>query len=240
MTLTPALVQALTASVLPQGLAVVAVDPREMPKCLDPVEQGAVQNAVPRRVAEFHAGRTAARAAMVQLDVLPHPVPMGPDRAPVWPAGLTGSISHTDKACVAVLGHSRDWAGIGVDLEEATALDPLLIAQVCTKSEQAWLGIQPVQDRGLMAKLMFSIKEAAYKAQYPLTGQLFGFDGMRIAIDRSNSAFTATFLAPQGGISAGAMLEGNYAHAAGLLVTAVALGHGDVTQLMQGRGDRTG
>lgn len=240
MTLTPALVQALTASVLPQGVAVVARDPREAPAAVDPVEQGAVKNAVPRRVAEFHAGRAAARAAMVELAFPPAPVAMGADRAPIWPEGVTGSISHTDKACVAVVGDSRDWAGIGVDLEEATALDPLLVAQVCSKSEQAWLGLQPPKDRGLMAKLMFSIKEAAYKAQYPLTGKLFGFDGMRIDIDRTNSQFTATFVMAQGGIRAGATLAGNYAYAAGLLVTAVALGHGDVAQLMQDRGNKTG
>ena len=240
MTCTPALVQALTASVLPQGLAVVARDPRDVPGAVDPVEQGAVQNAVPRRVAEFHAGRAAARAGMVELALPPRPVPMGPDRAPVWPAGVTGSISHTDKACVAVLGCSRDWAGIGVDLEDAKPLDPLLVAQVCSVSEQAWLGIQPPRDRGLMAKLIFSIKEAAYKAQYPLTQQLFGYDGMRIKIDRANSQFTATFVMPQGMIAAGATLAGNYAHAAGLMVTAVALRQENVAQLMQGRGDRTG
>lgn len=240
MTLDPALVQALTVSVLPQGLAVVARDPRDLPAAVDPAEQGAVAHAVPARVAEFHAGRAAARAAMVQLSLPPRPVPMGPDRAPLWPAGVTGSISHSATACVAVLGHSQDWAGIGVDLEEATPLEPELVPQICSKTERCWLCAQPETDRGLMAKLLFSIKEAAYKAQYPLTQNLFGFDGFEVQVDRARSQFSAKFQMQQGGFDAGTTLVGNFAHAAGLLVTAVALARPDMAQLLRDRGDNTG
>lgn len=240
MTLDPALVQALTVSVLPQGLAVVARDPRNLPTAVDPAEQGAVAHAVPARVAEFHAGRAAARAAMVQLSLPPRPVPMGPDRAPLWPAGVTGSISHSATACVAVLGHSHDWAGIGVDLEEATRLDPDLVPQICTLAEQSWLRAQPEVDRGVMAKLLFSIKEAAYKAQYPLTQNLFGFDGFEVQVDRARSQFSAKFRMQQGGFDEGTMLAGNFAHAAGLLVTAVALDRPYMAQLLRVRGDKTG
>jgi len=220
----PALVAALTQSVLPAGLAVAARDPREVPVTTDPVETGCLGSAVPRRVAEFHAGRAAARAAMVALSVPPRPVPMGPDRAPVWPEGLTGSISHTATACVAAIGLRRDWAGIGVDLEDATPLDPLLVAEICTTAEQHWLGTQPASERGLMAKLIFSAKEATYKAQYPLSGQLFGFDVLELTLDRTTCRFNARFKTAQGPFAVGAVLGGAYVHAAGLLVTGVVVG----------------
>jgi 4'-phosphopantetheinyl transferase EntD len=230
----PALVQALTESVLPAGIAVAARNPRDIPGAPDPSEALAVENAVPRRLAEFHAGRAAARAAMVALSLPPRPVPMGPDRAPVWPAGVTGSISHSATACVAAVGHAEDWAGIGVDIEEDSALAPLLVAEICTRAERIWLGTQPGPERGVMAKLIFSAKEAAYKAQYPLTGQLFGFDALEVRIDRVETVFEARFLAAQGCFEVGTVLAGAYVHAAGLIVTGVALGHADLAGLSDG------
>ncbi len=230
--LNPDLVQGLTELVLPKGLAVVARDPRRIPVGIDPQEGVAVKDAVPRRVAEFHAGRAAARAAMVSLGMPPRPIPMGPDRAPIWPNGLVGSISHSKDACVAAVGLAEEWAGVGVDLEEAIALDPLLIGEVCTKSEQRWLGLQPPSERGLMAKLIFSAKEAAYKAQYPISGVVFGFDVLEIIIDREATRFEAVLQSPQGGIPAGAVMLGSFAHAAGLLVTGVAFRQSELDSMI--------
>lgn len=229
--LNPDLVQGLTEMVLPKGLAIVARDPRRIPVAMDPQEGIAVKDAVPRRVAEFHAGRAAARAAMVALGMPPRPIPMGPDRAPIWPDGLAGSISHSADACVAAVGLRDDWAGVGVDVEEATALDPLLVAEICTRSEQRWLGQQPPSERGLMAKLIFSAKEAAYKAQYPISRVVFGFDVLEITIDRDRTRFEAVFQSSQGSIPADAVLVGSYAHAAGLLVTGVAIRQSEMERL---------
>lgn len=234
MSADPALVTALTYSVLPAGLAVAARDPRQMPVAADPREADRLGKAVPRRVAEFHAGRAAARAAMVAMSLPPRPIPMGPDRAPIWPEGLTGSISHTSTACVAAVGARGEWAGIGVDLEDATPLDALLVAEVCTKAEQRWLGHQPPSERGLMAKLIFSAKEATYKAQYSLSGQLFGFEVLELTIDRDVSRFQACFQSDQGPFAKGTILEGSFAHAAGLLVTGVAVGQADAAEFMIG------
>lgn len=228
----PDLVEGLTGSVLPTDMAIVARDPRRLPIATEPEEMAAVKGAVPRRLAEFHAGRAAARAAMVALGFPPRPIPMGPDRAPIWPEGLTGSISHSESACVAAVGLRGDWVSVGVDLEEATPLDPLLVAEVCTKAEQVWLGKQLPSERGLMAKLIFSAKEAVYKAQYPLSGELFGFDALELRIDRELCTFEAVFQSPQGPIAAGAILTGSYAHAAGLLVTGVAVGQSDLEHLI--------
>ena len=230
--LDPDLVAGLTGAVLPRGLSIVARDPRRMPMVTEPQEVAAVKNAVPRRLAEFHAGRAAARAAMVALGLPPRPIPMGPDRAPLWPEGLTGSISHSADACVAVVGLRNDWAGIGVDLEEATALAPDLFSAICTEAEQKWLATQPASERGLMAKLIFSAKEAAYKAQFSITGELFGFQTLELSIDREKTTFNAVFQMAKGPIAVGSILAGSYAHAAGLLVTGVAVRHSDLEQLI--------
>ncbi|KIN73199.1 4'-phosphopantetheinyl transferase family protein [Sulfitobacter guttiformis] len=228
MSLDPALVCALTRSVLPTGLGVAARDPTVMPDDVDKTEAAALAQAVDHRKCEFHAGRSAARAAMTSLSVAIQSVEMAADRSPVWPAGITGSISHSKTACVAAVGMSADWAGIGVDLEEATPLDPLSVAVVCTRAERVWLGLQPASERGLMAKLIFSAKEATYKAQYNVSGRLFGFEVLELEIDRSDNRFKAYFRCDQGPFAAGTVLHGSYAHAVGLLVTGVAIRHSDL------------
>lgn len=220
-----ALVAALAETVLPQGIGIASRDPAVLSDTGHCAERGAVKNAVPRRVAEFHAGRAAARAAMVRLSLPPRPVPMGPDRAPVWPEGITGSISHSKTACVAAVALRRDWAGLGIDLEEATPLESSLLPEICTKAEQHWLGTQPEAERGILAKLIFSAKEATYKAQYPITKRLFGFQTLEITLDRDATRFEARFLRDEGVFVAGSLLSGAYVYAAGLLVTGMALGH---------------
>jgi 4'-phosphopantetheinyl transferase EntD len=67
---------------------------------------------------------------------------------------------------------------LGVDIEPATPLDPDLVAVICTPAERAWLAGET--DPGLAAKMIFSAKEAVYKAQYPLTGKVIGFDAVTL------------------------------------------------------------
>ncbi len=225
------LVTDLTRSVLPTGLAVAARDPRIMPRAVNPFEDALVRRAVPRRQAEFHAGRAAAHAAMLTLGVSPRPVLAGTDRAPLWPDGLTGSISHSTTACVAIIGLRADWAGIGVDIEEDTPLCPDLVPEICTAPEQHWLAGLPATERGLMAKLIFSAKEATYKAQYPLSCALFGFDALCVKIDRVQARFSARFVYPQPPFAKEVVLTGSYAHAAGVLVTGVTLGQSEAKRI---------
>ncbi len=143
-----------------------------------PEEAAAVAAAIPRRRTEFAAGRRAARSALAELGLAPVAIPQGADRAPVWPENIAGSISHCAQCCVAVAAHCTNRRTIGVDVEPAKALDAGLEEIVCTPPEQAWVATQ--SDPGLAAKMIFSAKEAVYKAQYPLTGKVIGFDAVTL------------------------------------------------------------
>jgi 4'-phosphopantetheinyl transferase EntD len=47
---------------------------------------------------------------MDALGLPERPIPMGRDRAPVWPEGVVGSISHSDAFCLAAVARSdRVW-----------------------------------------------------------------------------------------------------------------------------------
>ncbi|QFS84590.1 4'-phosphopantetheinyl transferase Npt [Roseivivax sp. THAF40] len=159
----------------PDGVAVAVVDPEQVTEPLFPIEEAAVSRAVAGRRAEFAAGRQAARQALKALGYAPVAIPMAEDRAPVWPQGIVGSLSHCPAACIAVVAEAARIASLGVDIEPYDPLPEDIVHEIGREDEIAGIG----PDRRLAARQLFSAKEAAYKAQYPLTRTLFGFEGLR-------------------------------------------------------------
>lgn len=126
----------------------------------------ALSRASDRRRAEFIAGRALACLAQAALGIVPRPVAFGADRAPVWPAGLSGSISHAGDHCACFV-LPADLGTAGIDLEEMAegcALQAILDLAM-TSEEVAIIGACP--DLRIAATLCFSAKEAAFKALYP-------------------------------------------------------------------------
>ncbi|MGR3782069.1 MAG: 4'-phosphopantetheinyl transferase family protein [Albimonas sp.] len=123
----------------------------------------ALARAVDRRRSEFLAGRLCAALALRALGA---PEGVGrAGRAPVWPAGIRGSISHAGDLALAVA--ARGAAGLGVDCE--TRFSPALAAEVgpsvLTPADRA---ARPAGwDEALLCTLAFSAKEALYKALSP-------------------------------------------------------------------------
>ena len=72
-----------------------------------------IQRSVAKRQAEFLAGRLCARAALQQLDHLDCVPAIGEDRAPVWPARISGSITHSTGHAAAIVAHTAQWRGLG-------------------------------------------------------------------------------------------------------------------------------
>ncbi|TLP67333.1 4'-phosphopantetheinyl transferase superfamily protein [Parasedimentitalea maritima] len=182
--------------------------------CLSP-------NAVEKRQREFAAGRAAAHAAMGDLGYPAQPVLVGDKRAPIWPKGLTGSITHTRSCAMAVLARSDNLRGLGIDVEEDTPLKNDLLPAICSEREQAWLKSQ--SNPGQLAKVIFSAKEAAYKCQYTLSQRFFGFDGMELELDLAQGRFQARLTAEQPPFARGATFDGQFAVGAGVIVTAAEL-----------------
>jgi 4'-phosphopantetheinyl transferase EntD len=219
--------RAVARTLLAADVAVAASDPRAAPDGLLPEEAAAVAAAVDRRRREFAAGRVAARQAMAELGVHGAPVRRGADRAPVWPDGVVGSIAHTATACLAAAALTGETPGavrsVAVDLEPDAALEPALWASVCTAEELAWLDARPAAARARLARAIFSAKECLYKAHYPLTRVLHGFEVLRVELDLAAAAFTGIFLREIGGFAVGDRLEGRLAAGCGLILTAVTL-----------------
>lgn len=175
-----------------------------------PVEAISVRGAVPARRNEFALGRSMARKAMQDLGVHPCAIPAAPDRSPVWPKGLAGSISHGGGLCLSVVSADPGVAAIGIDVDSATPLPSDLWEVVCDASELAWLMSQPAAIRGRLAKLIFCSKEAAYKSQYPVSKRLFGFDGFHVVIDLQAAQFEACFTGSVAPFRRGERLRGRF------------------------------
>lgn len=194
-------------AVLPPGITLGQADPSR----LYPLARGeGLPLAVPKRQAEFSAGRAAARAALQRPD---QPLPIGPDRAPIWPDGRTGSITHCTGLCLAIVGRTADYQGIGLDAEPEVAMDAGLWDQILHPDE--------VARDGLDALAHFVAKEAAYKAQSGISKQLFGFQTLRLTI--CGDGFEAAFTEPVPPFATGQSLAGKLLRAGGFLGAVVVI-----------------
>jgi len=134
-----------------------------------------IQRSVAKRQAEFLAGRLCARTALHQLANLDHVPDIGEDRAPVWPAGISGSITHGTGWAGAIVARANEWQGLGLDMENLLSDDRAtrLAAEILTADELARMDPAQVS---LAVTLTFSIKESLFKALYPIVGKRFYFE----------------------------------------------------------------
>jgi enterobactin synthetase component D len=130
-----------------------------------------------KRQVEFAAGRFCARAALRQLGYESRaPLAIGQHRAPLWPAGCLGSISHGDGLAIAVVTTTKAWRGLGIDIERILtneAAEPLL-EHLMTAAELSVGNVAGLSIAHWLS-LVFSAKESLFKALYPLVGRYFDF-----------------------------------------------------------------
>lgn len=184
---------------------------------LTDAERAAVERAIEKRKREFATGRRLARLALAELDHHDVEILNGPDRAPIWPSGIAGSISHCDR--VAVVAMTRRAHGtVGVDVEHRDELKRELWKTVFLPREIDELDADfDGSMRGRMALVLFSAKEALYKAQYPRTTTFMGFHELHVAItpdpaDPARGALRCTFQNDVGTLAAGGFARASVAH----------------------------
>jgi enterobactin synthetase component D len=139
-----------------------------------------LMGAVEKRRAEYLAGRAMARAAMALLDHPPARVTTEPGRAPLWPKGLSGSISHARGRCACLL--SRDTThSYGVDTEAIASGRSLnaILSETLNATERDRITQGPFPS-ATNATLTFSAKETLFKALFPQVGHHFGFDAAEL------------------------------------------------------------
>jgi len=172
---------------------------------LFPEEAPAVAQAVETRRREFAAGRWCARRALAALGVESVAIPVAARRAPVWPAGVVGSISHCRGFVGAAVAPVTCLSALGFDVELAEPLAPELVASICTDVEQAWMARDPRAPGCGWPKLLFSAKESVHKCIFPTFGRTLDFVDVTIVVDPAHGTFAVRSARPEA--TAGAPLE---------------------------------
>ncbi|PAN91740.1 enterobactin synthase [Enterobacter cloacae] len=133
-------------------------------------------NAGRKRKAEHLAGRIAAAHALPD-----HTVPgIGPSGEPLWPEGISGSITHSGTQAMAVVVRHPD-ARVGIDCEailpdsEAREIQDGII-----DAQEAMCLMGSGYPFALALTLTFSAKESLFKALFPQVKTFMDFDCARI------------------------------------------------------------
>jgi 4'-phosphopantetheinyl transferase EntD len=220
----PAPLEFPLASLFECEVAAAQAVPAIVDESLYSEERKFVAGAVNRRRAEFGTARVCARRALAELGFAPSSLHPNPDGSPRWPHGAIGSITHTEGYCAVVVARSSGASGLGLDVEADTALDVDLEAIVCAAPERRWLDRCPADQRGRLAKLVFSAKEAFYKCQHSTTRSSLDFQEVELALDIDAGTFAVARIFRSGSpwrFVQGA--RGRLLRTAGLILTAATL-----------------
>ncbi|MEG4686003.1 enterobactin synthase subunit EntD [Enterobacter cloacae] len=135
-----------------------------------------LSNAGRKRKAEHLAGRIAAAHALPDYTV----PGIGPSGEPLWPEGVSGSITHSGAQAMAVVVRHQD-ALVGIDCEailpDREARD---IQDGIVDAQEAMCLTHSGYPFALALTLAFSAKESLFKALFPQVKVFMGFDYARV------------------------------------------------------------
>jgi 4'-phosphopantetheinyl transferase EntD len=141
-----------------------------------PIEAAAVARAVTERRREFGTVRYCAREALRQIGVSAVPILPDADRAPRWPAGVVGSMTHCEGYRAAAVSRSSELRGLGIDAEPHAAVSDAALDLVLRDEERARLpALADARPELHWDRILFCAKEAVYKAWFPLTRRWLDF-----------------------------------------------------------------
>jgi len=200
---------ALLVRILAPHLSGAEMEDSGQPVFLPALEDALVEKAAAKRRREFALGRACARAALKGLGHGDAVIGKSANGAPIWPNGIIGSITHTASYAASLVGEARHFSGIGLDAERVGGVTQDLWPRLFTAQERDHLLSLDDVDQPVVATLIFSAKEACYKAWGGI-GAL-AFRDIHVTPDRDG------FTAVRGRES----LQGRHVVAADLMLTAV-------------------
>lgn len=183
----------MIAQLFPDSVHTVAITAGAESPPLLPEEEPCIRRAVEKRRREFAAGRACARKALERFGIYDRPLLVGPDRAPVWPEDIVGSITHCEGFVGVAVTRQGVIRAIGLDAERAQPLDPDLVKLICSPRERQWIGAVAPPDHTDWPKLLFSAKEAVYKCLAPRCTRPLGFHDVEITPQSADGRFAIRF-----------------------------------------------
>lgn len=186
-------------SPFPAGVSFAyAVTGEEVQATLSPEEWALLSpSAVAVRRRHFTLGRLAAQRALKKAGVEDFSILKGERGEPIWPSLFVGTITHAGDLAAAAIAPKADYAGIGLDVEELSRqVDMGITSHICLPEELEWIhrGADEVGgiavDENARLKMLFSAKEAVFKAFYPIEEIYLDFVDASLHYEEGREQFT--------------------------------------------------
>lgn len=211
-------------SIVPHDAVVVAVIGDEPAARLLDEEESALGQVADVRRREYTIARHCARRALARLGIPPAPILSGPNREPLWPRDVVGSLTHCPGFCAAAVARRGRIISIGIDAEPHAPLPQDVLPMIASAGESELLAALPPNDVA-WDRLMFSAKESVYKAWFPLTSNWLDFKHVAMTIDPAAATFAARLLVPGPSVDGHTLSEirGRFVVDAHFIVTAAVI-----------------
>ncbi|RAZ92379.1 4-phosphopantetheinyl transferase [Mesorhizobium hawassense] len=144
---------------------------------LAPSEVAASGRAVAKVRRRSGTARIIARTLLSELGFPPMPILKTRLGVPIWPDGVVGSLAHHDTVAAAAIAQRKNIEALGIDIEPDEPLPDGLIELIATPKEQSMYDLPLLRRRDL-----FVLKEAVYKAYFPMHHRMLEFQDVEIDI----------------------------------------------------------
>ena len=142
---------------------------------LFPEELAPIANAVLKVRRQSGAARRIARGLLAELGFSDVSLPPRRNVGVAWPDGVAGSLSHDCDVAVAAVTRVGRIVSLGIDVEPAEPLPAGLAERIATTRERRQHCASVLESR-----VLFSAKEAVFKALFPVDGVFLDFHDIEI------------------------------------------------------------
>lgn len=177
-------------SIVPSCVS-VCEHPRQRPALRSHGEEGGIISASRMslsRLKEFQLGRACAHQALDFFGAGDMPIRTDTNRAPLWPAGVVGSITHCTGYSAAAVARQTDLLSIGVNARHWRDRSTVLAAEIAAPQEIAQLSREGFSIETAL-ELIVSAKKSLFKAMRSHAEAEFGFRSVELAFDKESASF---------------------------------------------------
>ncbi len=188
----------------PEGVYHYFTEKKYGNEVLSASEKEIAQSYGTKRLSDFCTGRYCMRRCTGHYgfdgDIL-----IGSKGMPLLPGYITASLSHSKNICGAVAGSTDRFQSLGLDIETVGRVNRDMWHLLFSETEMRFLENMDELQQSIATTVFFSMKEAFYKMQYPLTETFLDFhdveivpaaDGYRAMLLRSAGEFAEGQLFP--------------------------------------------
>jgi 4'-phosphopantetheinyl transferase EntD len=213
-------------ALFPDEVVFVRAGPELAGEPLHPAEAAQARRMGEARRREFALGRACARHALLRLGIRGEPLLRRADRAPSWPEGIVGSLTHTEGYCAVAVARRGALQALGLDVERER-LSARAAQRVLDAGERERLAALRDPPGCGFETLAFSAKESVFKALHPLSGVRLGFRDAELDFDPGRRAFRVRLRGERAAaLPGGCLLEGRYAIEEPFVLTSVVVRRG--------------